>query len=96
MNVSRAGSGLGPLQDGGRVVILGGGPGGVATAITIKREAQHAGRDVEVVIVEGKQFVGEQHYNQCVGVLSPPVDALLEKELGIPFPYHLQRGAITG
>lgn len=96
MNVSRAGSGLEPLQDGSRVVILGGGPGGVASAITLKREAQSAGRDVEVVIVEGKQFVGEQHYNQCVGVLSPPVDVLLEKELGIPFPYHLQRGIITG
>jgi len=96
MNVSRAGSGLGPLQDGSRVVILGGGPGGVASAIALKREAQATGRDVEVVIVEGKQFVGEQHYNQCVGVLSPPVDVLLEKELGIPFPYHLQPRIITG
>ncbi|MDO9349339.1 MAG: FAD-dependent oxidoreductase, partial [Anaerolineales bacterium] len=84
MNISRAGSGLGPLQDGSRVVIIGGGPGGVAAAIALKLEAQSTGRDVEVTIVEGKQFVGEQHYNQCAGVLSPPVDALLEKELGIP------------
>ena len=96
MNVSLAGSGLGPLQDGGRVVILGGGPGGAASAIALKREAQSAGREVEVVIVEGKQFVGEQHYNQCVGVLSPPVDTLLEKELGVPFPSHLQCRVITG
>jgi flavin-dependent dehydrogenase len=46
--------------------------------------------------VEGKQFAGEQHHNQCVGVLSPPIAELLQGELGVPFPRHLVRGAITG
>jgi flavin-dependent dehydrogenase len=47
-------------------------------------------------VVEGKQFAGEQHYNQCAGVLSPPIVALLENELEVPFPHHLTRGSITG
>jgi len=42
-------------------------------------------------VVEGKQFASEQHHNQCVGVLSPPIVELLQKDLGVPFPDHLIR-----
>ncbi len=89
-------SGLGPLADGGRVVVIGGGPGGIATAIALKQGAQALGRNVHVMVVEGKQFAGERHHNQCAGVLSPPIVNLVERELSVPFPHKLSRGAITG
>jgi len=88
--------GLGPLPDGGRVVIIGGGPGGVSAAIALKQGARALGRDLRVIVVEGKQFAGEQQHNQCAGVLSPPIVELLERGLRIPFPHHLNRSAITG
>jgi flavin-dependent dehydrogenase len=53
-------------------------------------------RKVRITLLEGKQFAGEQHYNQCVGVLSPPLPEVLEQELGIHFPIHLARGEICG
>jgi len=87
---------LGPLPDGGTAVIIGGGPGGTATAISLKQGAKTLGRNIHVVLVEGKQFSGEQHHNQCAGVLSPPIADILENELGIPFPHHLSQHTITG
>jgi flavin-dependent dehydrogenase len=89
-------SGLGPLPDGGRIVILGGGPAGTATAIALLAGGRTLGRDLHVTVVEGKQFMGEHHYNQCAGVLAPPIMELLEDELCVPFPNHLSRTAITG
>jgi len=89
-------TGLGPLQEGGKAVIIGGGPGGTATAISLLMGAHELGRNIRVMLLEGKQFAGEQHHNQCVGVLSPPIMELLEDKLGIPFPYHLSRSAIHG
>ena len=79
-----------------RIVILGGGPAGVACALTLKRLEKDTGSRIGISIVEGKQFSGEKHYNPCVGVLSPNIPSLLEKELGIPFPHDLSRGEITG
>lgn len=87
---------LGPLADGGAVVVVGGGPGGVATAIALKHNARALGRQVRVIIVENKLFAGEHHYNQCVGVLSPPIVELLQVELGVPFPHSLTSVPITG
>jgi flavin-dependent dehydrogenase len=87
---------LGPLANGGTAVVIGGGPAGVATAIALKRGAQALGHDIQVTMVEGKQFAGEYHYNQCVGVLSPPIAALLQDGLNVPFPNHLTQRVITG
>lgn len=87
---------LGPLADGGTAVIIGGGPGGTAAAIALKQGAHSLGRNLHVVLVEGKQFSNEQHHNQCAGVLSPPIADILENELGIPFPHHLSQRTITG
>src|SRR5512136_1470371 len=56
--------------------------------------AAEMGRDIQLTIVEGKQFVGEMHYNQCVGVLSPPLPDLLWDRLGVKFPYQLSRSEI--
>ena len=85
---------LGPLGDGARVIILGGGPAGVACALRLQRRAEAVGRRLTLTIIEGKDFTNESHYNQCIGVLSPPLPALLEEDLGIDFPYHLTRGEI--
>jgi flavin-dependent dehydrogenase len=87
---------LGPLPDGGTVVVIGGGPGGTATAISLKQGARTLGRNIHVLLVEGKQFTGELHHNQCAGVLSSPIADLLENELGLPFPHHLNQRTITG
>jgi len=88
--------GLGPLQDGARVVVVGGGPGGVGTALALQNLARQMGRTVRITLFEGKVFAGEQHFNQCVGVLSPPIDRILTDSLGIPFPRHLIQREITG
>jgi flavin-dependent dehydrogenase len=85
---------LGPLE-GGHVVIIGGGPGGTACALALHRMSGELGRNIQVTIVEGKQFVGEMNYNQCVGVLSPPLPNLLWDRLGVKFPYQLQRSEIS-
>jgi flavin-dependent dehydrogenase len=94
--MKRRSPGLGPLPDGGKVVIIGGGPGGTATAISLLTSAHMLGRHIQVTLLEGKQFAGEQHHNQCAGVLSPPIVELLEDELCIPFPDYLVRGIISG
>ncbi|OGO27578.1 MAG: hypothetical protein A2Z16_01330 [Chloroflexi bacterium RBG_16_54_18] len=89
-------AGLGPLADGGRVAILGGGPAGTATAISLQMNGRLLGRELRVTLVESKQFTGEQHHNLCTGVLAPPIMELLENDLCVPFPYHLSRDTITG
>lgn len=85
---------LGPLVQG-HVVIIGGGPGGTACALALQRMAAEMGRKIRLTIVEGKQFVGEMHYNQCVGVLSPPLPDLITERLCVRFPYRLCRNQIT-
>ena len=84
---------LGPLQSG-HVVIIGGGPGGTACALALQRMAGEMGRKIQITIIEGKQFVGEMHYNQCVGVISPPLPELLYERLDVRFPYRLCRSQI--
>lgn len=79
-----------------RVVVLGGGPGGVASALALMNLAQKTGKQVKCAIVEGKEFSGDRHYNPCVGVLSPLLSDLLQDQLGVPFPYHLSRTRIDG
>ena len=84
------------LTPDSRVVIIGGGPGGSACALALQRKADRLGLKPQITIIEGKQFLDEKHYNQCVGVLSPPLPELLEDELGISFPYDLCQVEIQG
>jgi len=84
------------LTSGSTVVIIGGGPAGVGCGLALRNMARERGIDLRVVIFEGKTFEGSPHYNQCVGVLSPPIKELLEKDLQIPFPNHLVQRVIKG
>jgi flavin-dependent dehydrogenase len=82
---------LGPLSDGGAVVVIGGGPAGIGCALAVQKLAAATQRRIWVTVLEGKHFAGEQHYNQCCGVLSPPLPQLLTNRLDVAFPYHLSR-----
>jgi flavin-dependent dehydrogenase len=76
--------------------VVGGGPGGVGVALALDNLARQMGRRLDITLYEGKVFAGEQHFNQCVGVLSPPIETILEKSLGVPFPRQLIQREITG
>jgi flavin-dependent dehydrogenase/ribosomal protein S18 acetylase RimI-like enzyme len=80
-----------PLEPGSTVAIVGGGPGGAAAAITLLRRA---GGNLRVVVFEAKDF--SIHHNQCVGVLSPPIDRILHDELQVQLPHELIRRQIYG
>lgn len=84
------------LPDGSRVVIIGGGPGGVACGLLLQRLAEKAGRRIQLTILEGKQFSGARHHNLCAGVLTAPLPALLAERLAVSFPAHLDHRKIVG
>lgn len=91
-----ANKGLGPLEDGQTVVVIGGGPGGTSCAITLSRLAKRRNIDLNIVLYEGKDFGKDEQFNPCVGVLSPPIEEILERDLGIPFPHDLVLEKIPG
>src|SRR5436305_861049 len=82
------------LHDGSTVVIIGGGPGGSSCAIRLLQGAGERGLRLRVLIFEGKDF--QVHANQCVGVLSPPVENVLAEELDIHLPPALIKRQIFG
>ena len=82
------------LHDGSTVAIIGGGPGGSACAVKLLQEADARGLRLRVVIFEGKDF--SVHANQCVGVLSPPIEEVLAQELGVHLPPSLIKRQIFG
>ncbi len=80
---------LGPLFSGKTVVIIGGGTGGTACGIALKKIAKERGINLRVVLYEGKDIEHGRHYNQCAGVLSPPIAELMKENLGIDFPHTI-------
>jgi flavin-dependent dehydrogenase len=82
------------FPEGGRIVIIGGGPGGTACALALRKFASKKNIKVKITLVESKDFTHKNHSNQCVGVLSPPLPTLLEKTLGIAFPRTICTGNI--
>jgi len=54
------------------------------------------GINPRIIIYEGKRLEKKSYYNQCLGVLSPPLGKIMEKELGIPFPSHIIQKRING
>ncbi len=95
MRVSRD-KALMPLENGDTVCVLGGGPGGASCAIALKREAQKLNKEVRVVIFEQKSFREHRQYNQCIGVLSPPLETILKEQLGVDLTTHLLLKEIEG
>lgn len=83
---TEADSGLGPLQTGQRVAVVGGGPAGTSCAITLRRQGRALGRDIDVVLFEARNF--DEDSNVCVAVLSPPFGHLLAG-LGLSLPPSL-------
>jgi len=63
------------FKDGDTVCIVGGGPGGSACAIALKKEARKLGKTANVVVMEHKKFTESRHYNQCIGIRSPPLES---------------------
>lgn len=88
-------AGLGPLEDGNTVAIIGGGPAGASCAISLLSHAEVKGINIKVVLYEWKSFDDDTH-NECAGVLSPPIKEIMESDLGVPFPDHLVESCIKG
>ncbi|MBU0517956.1 hypothetical protein KJ564_03345 [bacterium] len=87
---------LGPLRDGSFVAIVGGGPSGAGCALALLKMAAQKGIRLNVIVYEGKVFEKSTHYNQCVGVLSPPIIEILRDELDVDFPQELTQRIIDG
>lgn len=82
------------LRDGSTVAVIGGGPAGAACAIKLLQGARERGLRLRVLIYEGKDFA--VHANQCVGVLSPPVEEVLARDLDVRLPRSLIKRQIFG
>ncbi|MCP2604967.1 NAD(P)/FAD-dependent oxidoreductase [Candidatus Aminicenantes bacterium AH-873-B07] len=87
---------LGPLSNNGTVVIIGGGPGGTSCAIKLKKLCRKKGINPKIIIYEGKRFELGSYYNQCLGVLSPPLKEIMEKDLEVSFPWRIIQKKING
>ncbi|MEP9412216.1 MAG: hypothetical protein HRF42_12620 [Candidatus Brocadia sp.] len=88
--------GLGPLQDGQTLAIIGGGPAGASCAIALKHLAKKQNINLDVIIFELKDFEGGIDHNECAGVLSQPIEHIIEDQLGVPFPWHLVKREVPG
>jgi flavin-dependent dehydrogenase len=82
------------LRDASRVAIIGGGPGGAATAIRLLRNARQRGINLRVTIYEPKQF--PRQHNPCIGVLAPPTAELLRERLQVELPAGMIKRTIKG
>jgi flavin-dependent dehydrogenase len=87
---------LGPINSESVVVIIGGGPAGSSCAIRLKRICAAQKICPRIIVYENKRFEKKSYYNQCLGVLSPPIEAILESQLEIPFPSHIVQKVING
>ena len=84
------------INDGDTVCVVGGGPGGSACAMVLLQEARQLGRKIRVVLIEHKKFSENRHYNQCIGVLSPPFEDILKNELDLTLPENLVLNDMEG
>lgn len=78
------------------IVVIGGGPAGTSFAIKLSRLVRHQPQPPRIFLYEGKPLEKKSHYNQCLGVLSPPLPEIMEKELGLPFPWALVQKCLLG
>lgn len=87
---------LGPLKEKDVVVIIGGGPAGASCAIKLKKLAIQKAINPKIYVYEGKRFEKKSYYNQCIGILSPPLEKIMEQDLAIPFPWDITQKKING
>ena len=85
-----------PIKEGDTICIVGGGPGGAGCAIALLKESRALNKPVNVVVFEHKKFSEHRHYNQCIGVLSPPLENILKDELDLVIPDELILNEIDG
>ena len=78
------------------MTVVGGGPSGSGFALSLLKQAAEKNIKLNVKILEGKTFERSTHYNQCVGVVSPPIIELLDKDLDVIFPHELTQRVIEG
>jgi len=87
---------LPPLAENNTIIIIGCGPAGASCAIKLKKLTDGAGTKPRIVVYEGKPLEKKSHYNQCLGVLSPPLEKIMEEDLEIPFPWPIVQKKIDG
>jgi len=87
---------LGPIKSDDVVVIIGAGPAGTSCAIKLRKLSEQRGISPKIILYEGKRFEKKSYYNQCLGVLSPPLEKLIEEDLGVPFPWDIIQKKIEG
>ena len=85
-----------PIKEGDTICIVGGGPGGAGCAIALLKESRALNKPVNVVVFEHKKFSEHRHYNQCIGVLSPPLENIIKDELDLVIPDELILNEIDG
>jgi flavin-dependent dehydrogenase len=78
------------------VVIIGCGPAGASCALRLKNLTSSRTPPLRIIVYEGKPLERKTYFNQCLGVLSPPLDKIMEQELGIPFPWSIIQRKIDG
>jgi len=76
------------------VAIIGGGPAGSACAIKLAKLSKEKNLYINIFLFEGKDF--HRHHNQCIGILSPPLLDIFEKELDVKLPGHLIKSEVPG
>jgi flavin-dependent dehydrogenase len=82
------------LLNSSTVAIIGGGPAGSCCAIKLAQLSKEKKLNLNIHLFEGKDFT--RHHNQCVGILSPPLMDIFEKELDFSLPEHLIRSEVPG
>jgi flavin-dependent dehydrogenase len=80
-----------------KVYIVGGGPSGSLTAILLRREAEKAGRELDVTIIEAKPFkqAGAVGCNYCAGVVTGRTLQRF-REMGMELPQGVIQRRIDG
>jgi len=84
------------LRETHTVVIIGCGPSGASCALKLKKLSAALSPPLRIIIYESKPLERKSYFNQCLGVLSPPLEQIMERELEIPFPWPIIQRKIEG
>jgi flavin-dependent dehydrogenase len=84
------------LRGSETIVIIGCGPAGASCALKLKALTSFRAAPLRIIVYEGKPLERKSYFNQCLGVLSPPLEQIMEAELGVPFPWPIIQRKIDG